>query len=113
MVKCVSINKWNDTVESATAVVINVTDNPNVGIKEANAAFIKAYTSASYFVVDLTNVKLSQAALQILNMNGQVVATQKLNANAVNTVNADFAAGVYVFRITDAENTYVGKFVKQ
>jgi hypothetical protein len=113
MVKCVSINKWNDTVESATAVVINVTDNPNVGIKEANAAFIKAYTSANYFVVDLTNAKLSQAALQILNMNGQVVATQKLNANAVNTVNADFAAGVYVFRITDAESTFVGKFVKQ
>jgi len=31
----------------------------------------------------------------------------------VNTVIADFAAGVYVFRITDVENTYVGKFVKQ
>lgn len=108
-VKCQAINP-HDTIYS-TNVVIIVTE-PN-GIKEAAQSYIKAYWNTDEFMVDLSSANLVAPEFELMNINGQVVASSLLNNGTMNAIHAALPQGMYVFAIKDGEQTYTGKTVKK
>lgn len=103
---CESTNGANDKVISQEVVVI-VTSS--VGIGETTNEMIKAYWNGNDFVADLSSAKLVSPTLELVNVQGQVVVKQKLNASSLNTVSTRLASGVYLFRICENDKVYEGK----
>lgn len=106
---CESTNQANDKVSSPEVVIIVTAPS---GISEARSAYIKAYWIANNLMVDLTAAQLSTPVIELMNTTGQVVLTEKLNANALNTIGTMLNNGMYMFKITDGSQSYSGKTSK-
>ncbi len=106
---CESTNGANDKVVSQEVVVI-VTSS--VGIGETSNEMIKAYWRGNDFVADLSSTKLIAPVLELINVQGQVVAKEKLNASSINTIATHLPSGVYLFRILENDKVYLGKVSK-
>lgn len=109
-VVCKLTNNVNDETYSNEVVVI--VQEPNA-LNETTGGTIKAYWNGSNFVVDLSNSTLTEATLQLVNTNGQVVLQEKLNTNSVNAIATALPKGIYVFRINANGNVLSGKTSKQ
>lgn len=103
-------NSINDVVVSNEVTVI-VTEG--TGILNADLEMVKAYWSGNDFVVDITATTLANPTIEIMNVNGQIVAKQVLNAASVNRINTTLPAGTYVFNIKDGAKNLTGKTNKQ
>ena len=78
-----------------------------------NNEVITAYWNKNVFVLNLTSSKMVSPVLQMLNTNGQVVLTEKLSSESVNSIAANLPSGIYIFNIADGKNTATGKTSKQ
>lgn len=103
-------NSINDVVVSNEVTVI-VTEG--TGIQNATLEMVKAYWSGNDFVVDLTGATLAQPSIEVMNINGQIVASQVLTAGAINRIPTILPAGTYVFNVKDGAKNLTGKTNKQ
>jgi hypothetical protein len=109
-VACRSTNSLNDVVTSQDVTVIV---SQGSGIGENNNEVITAYWNKNVFVLNLTLSKMVSPVLQMLNSNGQVVLTEKLSSESVNSIAANLPSGIYIFNIADGKNTATGKTSKR
>lgn len=103
-------NSINDVVVSNEVTVI-VTEG--TGIQNAAMEMVKAYWSGNDFVVDLTGATLANPTIEVMNVNGQVVAKETLTSATVNRIATTLPAGTYVFNIKDGAKNLTGKTNKQ
>jgi hypothetical protein len=107
---CKVTNPQHATLTSPEMVVI-VTDVSSVpGVQ---SEFIKAYWDGNDFVVDLTSARLTAPVVQLMNVSGQIVASQRLTNSDINRLSTSLPQGVYVFCIADGANSYTGKTAKR
>lgn len=84
------------------------------GIAESKISDVKIYWNKNEkLIADLSNSDINNATIQLMNIGGQIVATQSLRDRSVNIIPMDIAPGVYVYRISCAEKSASGKLVKQ
>jgi hypothetical protein len=107
-VNCTITNNQNASLTTPSVVVIVTAVST---IHPLDNAFIKAYWDNGSFVVDLRNAKLIAPVLELMNINGQVVAGSELYNGGLNRLETNLAAGTYIFRITDGSRIYSGKTV--
>ncbi len=109
-VACKATNSaHNATISQEVVVIVSAP----TGIKNETNEIIKAYWSGNDFVVDLSASTLSKPRIELINMQGQVVLTQTLNATSTNLVRNNLSEGIYLFRIIDGDKIFNGKSVKK
>jgi hypothetical protein len=108
-VVCKLTNAVSD--EAQTNEVVVIVQEPN-SINETNTGIIKAYWNGNNFIADLSNSTLTEATLELINANGQVVLQEKLNTNTFNSVATNLPQGVYIFRILGNGKVLSGKTSK-
>jgi hypothetical protein len=106
---CKLTNAVNDVISSQEVVIIVEEAN---GIDQTKSGNIKAYWSGHNFVVDLSNSTLINPVIELMNTNGQVVATEKVNTASINSIPTELPAGVYFFRIKAEGKLFTGKTAK-
>jgi hypothetical protein len=106
---CKLTNTATDVISSQEVVII--VQEPN-GINETNTGIIKAYWNGNNFIADLSNSTLTEATLELVNANGQLVLQEKLNTNTFNSVATNLPQGVYIFRILGNGKVLSGKTSK-
>ncbi|MBL0308359.1 MAG: T9SS type A sorting domain-containing protein [Bacteroidetes bacterium] len=104
---CKMTNSYLDEITSQEVVII--AQEPN-GIGEL-AGTVKVFSNQGQVVVDLQNSTMKQPFMELINMNGQVVLKQRMQSGAVNTISQTLLEGVYLFRLTDGNNTNTGKLL--
>lgn len=109
-VVCKATNTYNDVFTSQEVVII--VTQPN-GLNETANDVVTAYWNHNDFVVDLSGAKMNAPVLQLINVAGQVLVEQKLNAQMLNTVSTSLNEGVYIFRIVDGSRIVSGKTPKK
>ncbi|HWB63418.1 MAG TPA: T9SS type A sorting domain-containing protein, partial [Chitinophagales bacterium] len=108
-VVCKLTNAQNATITSQEVVVM-VTQS--TGVSGVAEAYVKAYWNGNDFVVDMSNAKLQAPAIEMVNVTGQQIISQKLVNGAINRISNNLPAGLYLFRITDGSKVYCGKSMK-
>lgn len=108
-VVCKATNGANDVITSQDVTIVVTAVS---GLNQTTNEFIKAYWNGNNFVVDLTATTMSAPVIELMNTSGQVVLKEKLSAGSLNTIATSLNTGMYVFKITDGENTYNGKTTK-
>ncbi len=107
---CKATNSVNDVVASSEVVIIVSQHN---GLNETANDVVTAYWNHNDFVVDLSGAKMNTPVLQLINVAGQIVVEQKLNAQVLNTVSTSLDQGIYIFRIVDGDRIVSGKTPKK
>ena len=108
------INFDTTTVEYAWGVDSVTT----TGIKEtASTDALKIYPnpSSNKLNIDLSAIQNKQASIQVTNMFGQVIYSEKRMSNSSNNKTiyvSDWPSGTYTIAVETAENKYVKQFLK-
>jgi hypothetical protein len=75
-----------------------------VGLAEANANAIRAYSSNGNVMVNLTGVQLVRPTYEVVNVAGQRIASGSFVAGQINALNLSGQHGIFVLRVMDANN---------
>jgi hypothetical protein len=92
------------------------TFSPSTSVAEFKSGDVKLFPTLAKDVLNIELGKgLGAANMQILNLSGQVVKTQKLNdTEGVSTLNiSDLAVGAYILRVSAGGRELTEKFEKQ
>jgi hypothetical protein len=74
---------------------------------------LKMYPNPAQNIVNIEVQNLDNTSVEVYDINGRQLFTQKLN-NTTNTVNIEkFAVGVYMFKVSSSQGTATSKVVKQ
>jgi len=110
-VVCESTFPGPDVVTSNEVKII-VTPN-TTGIEENAAPSFAVYSVENGLNVDLSSTELKGATIQVVSMDGKVVAKQALTTNQMNTIKVNVPTGIYFYAISNNSNSYQGKvFIK-
>lgn len=104
----VGTNQWGDIIHTESVVFI-VSESP-AGIQENNNG-VKAYLNGEQFIVDLSASSFVSPDVQIINMAGQIVYSNKIQGQTIHTLPVSLAAGVYTFKISENGNIITGKIL--
>lgn len=105
----IGINQWGDIIHTEDVVFVVGESPANI---EENGNGVKAYLNGNQFIVDLSSSAFMYPDLQIINMAGQIVMTQKLQGQTIQTISVELAAGVYTYKISEGGRYAVGKILK-
>lgn len=108
-VKCISVNMWNDTVETDNVVIITSLSN----IEDENGGNIEIQWMNDNLNINLLQSTLQNPTVDIINTSGQVIYTQLLNANSNNSIALNLVNGMYICRVVDNNKAYHYKFIKR
>ena len=73
---------------------------------------LKTYYFDKTFHVDFLNRSENQSSLEIFDISGKLVASQKVTENGLTTVDMSrFSNGLYVYSLHGANYTKTGKFI--
>jgi hypothetical protein len=108
-VACFSVNMWSDTTESNTVMIYVV---PGNGLEGDDLGNIQLVWNYDQLVVNLTNSKMQQPKLEILNMEGQVVYTTILNGGSTQVLPLNLRSGMYICTISENGAVYTQKLMK-
>jgi hypothetical protein len=79
-----------------------------VGLAEANANAIRAYSSNGNVMVNLTGVQLVRPTYEVVNVAGQRIASGSFVAGQINALNFGGQHGIFILRVMD-ENNIISK----
>jgi Putative carbohydrate metabolism domain len=74
---------------------------------------IKIWWNSDKLMTDLNNETLTDATIQIMNMQGQLVLDAPLKSNMLNATEANLPMGTYLYQIASAQRNVIGKIMKQ
>ncbi|MEO9257671.1 MAG: T9SS type A sorting domain-containing protein [Crocinitomicaceae bacterium] len=95
------------------APVVRIQFGSHVGIQENVAPTFAVYSVENGLNVDLSSTELKGATIQVVSMDGKVVAKQALTTNQMNTIKVNVPTGIYFYAISNDSNSYQGKvFIK-
>jgi hypothetical protein len=92
---------------------IAVIYNASLGINEVNKnESLTAYCVDKTFRVDFLNRSENQSSLEIFDISGKLVASQKITENGLTTIDmSGFNNGIYIYSLRGANYTKIGKFI--
>jgi hypothetical protein len=111
-VNCTVVNSWMDSL-TTVYFIVNVTDSAVNGISDISQTGAKLYWNGCNLVADIANANLTGASIDLVNLSGQTILSAPLKERELNTIPANFAAGVYIFRIISTQGMIAGKVIKQ
>ena len=115
MINITSSADQNTSVDGSTLLLddIAVIYNTSVGITEYNKnQSINAYYFGKTFFVDFLNRTDNQSELMIYDINGKLVASQKVDNNRLNSIDVSkLNTGMYVYHLSGGTYTKSGKFI--
>ena len=90
---------------------LNVIYNNPVSVKENDFdKNVKVYFYDKTIYVDFLNKNVEHSTIEIYNATGQVVATQQIENNSVNTIDvSSFKSGIYMYKVTGKSQGKFGK----
>ena len=110
-VVCESTFSGPDVVTSNEVKIIVTKDF--TGIEENSAPNFAVYSVENGLNVDLSATELKGATIQVLSMDGKVIAKQALTSNQMNTIKVNVPTGIYFYAISNDSKSYQGKvFIK-
>ncbi len=115
MINVTSSDNQNTTVAGSTLILddIAVVYNSSAGINEINKnESVRLFFYDKTLYVDFMNRHEGQSALNIYDVTGKLVLSQKVDNNRINPINLNtFNTGMYVYSLSG--NTYqkAGKFI--
>ena len=63
--------------------------------------------------MNFTNFTGKEFAIELSDMNGNLIRTITTSSNSITIDRSDLAAGVYIFRLTGVDVSQTGKFIIQ
>lgn len=85
--------------------------NSTVSVKENDfEKNVKVYFYDKTIYVDFLNKNTERSTIEIYNATGQIVATQQIENNAVNTIDvSSFKSGIYMYKVSGKSQGKFGK----
>src|SRR5690554_4978716 len=88
---------------------VKITVESTAGISDAELQTFSVYAVGQNIIVDLSDVEIKDATIQVLNAQGRVVAKEQLRSNVLNSVQLSVPQGIYFYSIHSGLNHYTGK----
>ena len=102
-------SNWKAGSTVATGNTCTVLQNESFNV----STNFKIYPNPTKNIVNIDVLNLDNALVEVYDINGRQLFTQKLN-NTTNNVNIEnLAAGVYMFKVTSNQGTATSKVIKQ
>ena len=102
-------SNWKASSTVATGNTCTVLQNESFNV----STNFKIYPNPTKNIVNIDVLNLDNALVEVYDINGRQLFTQKLN-NTTNNVNIEnLAAGVYMFKVTSNQGTATSKVIKQ
>jgi len=103
---------YSGTMVNSNEVTVIVTVD-HTGINENTNYSFAVYSAENSLKVDLSNTEMKDATIEVLSIDGKVIAKQALTSNQMNTINVNVPTGVYFFAISNGSQFFQGKvFIK-
>lgn len=108
----------NNYQRSGTKCFIDNWEMYEIGTGVNNTSLLsgnKVFINDNRIVADFTLASASAVEINVYNMQGALVSTEKLMGNAgsnLRTLNADLNAGVYIVKINSEGKQFVGRVIK-
>lgn len=104
-----NISNWKSGSVVSTGNTCTVLENESFNV---NTNF-KIYPNPTKNIVNIDVLNLDNTSVEVYDINGRQLFSQKLN-NTTNTVNIEnLAAGVYMFKVISNQGTATNKVIKQ
>ncbi|WP_417266249.1 T9SS type A sorting domain-containing protein [Brumimicrobium sp.] len=88
---------------------VKITVESTAGVSDAELQTFSVYAVGQNIIVDLSDVEIKDASIQVLNAQGRVVAKEQLRSNVLNSVQLSVPQGIYFYSIHSGLNHYTGK----
>ena len=115
MINVTSSDNQNTTISGSTFVLddIAVVYNASAGINEINKdESVRLFLYDKIFYVDFMNRHEGQSVLNIYDVTGKLVLSQKVDNNRINSIDLNtFTTGMYVYSLSGDSYQKAGKFI--
>src|SRR5690554_3761832 len=88
---------------------VKITVESTAGVSDAELQTFSVYAVGQNIIVDLSDVEIKDATIQVLNAQGRVVEKEQLRSNVLNSVQLSVPQGIYFYSIHSGLNHYTGK----
>src|SRR5690554_4468704 len=88
---------------------VKITVESTAGVSDAELQTFSVYAVGHNIIVDLSDVEIKDATIQVLNAQGRVVAKEQFRSNVLNSVQLSVPQGIYFYSIHSGLNHYSGK----
>src|SRR5690554_4260010 len=88
---------------------VKITVESTAGVSDAELQTFSVYAVGQNIIVDLSDVEIKDATIQVLNAQGRVVDKEQLRSNVLNSVQLSVPQGIYFYSIHSGLNHNTGK----